>query len=200
MRKQSLALIFLFFIFQSVWADSASDNLKKNLENYQSYQASFTQVNYDNKSHAGKKSHGQVYMQRPGKFRWETTSPYQQTVIDNHDKLWIYDVDLAQATQQSLGKRGFNPAQLLTEPVENLAQKFTITSEGDGWFKLTPVKPDRGFKAAYLQFRNGQLTGLKIINQLNQTNTFSFSQIRVNPKLSPGLFNFKPPAGVQILK
>ena len=63
-----------------------------------------------------------------------------------------------------------------------------------------PKKADRGFNAAYLQFQNNQLTGLKIVNQLNQTNVFTFSQIRINPNLSPSLFNFKPPAGVQVLK
>ena len=139
-------------------------------------------------------------MLRPGRFRWETVKPYQQTLIANGDKLWVYDVDLAQATQQSLAKRGFNPAQLLTEPVTDLAQKFTVTAESDGWFKLAPNKADRGFKAAFLQFQGNQLTGLKVINQLNQTNIFTFSQIQVNPNLSSALFNFKPPAGVQVLK
>jgi outer membrane lipoprotein carrier protein len=200
MLKKLFSSIILFFVFQLAIADTASDSLEKNLSGYTSYQANFTQVNYDSKNRAGKKSQGRVYMLRPGRFRWETTSPYQQTVIANNDRLWIYDVDLAQATQQSLSKRGFNPAQLLTQPVKDLTQKFTITEEGDGWFKLVPSQSDRGFKAAYLQFRDNQLTGLKIINQLNQTNVFTFNQIRINPKLNASQFNFKPPAGVQILK
>lgn len=200
MRKQSWILIFLLFIFQSVIAETSSNNLEKSLSNYTSYQANFSQVSYDGKNRAGQKSQGKVYMLRPGKFRWETTKPYQQTIIANGDILWVYDVDLAQATRQSLAKRGFNPAQLLTEPVNNLSQKFTVSQEANGWFKLTPKTADRGFKAAYLQFQNNQLTGLKIINQLNQTNIFTFSQIRVNPSLNPGLFNFKPPARVQVLK
>ena len=37
-------------------------------------------------------------MLRPGRFRWETSDPYQQTVIANGDTLWIYDVDLKQAS------------------------------------------------------------------------------------------------------
>lgn len=200
MRRQSLIWVFLFFIFQSVYAETGNNTLENSLGHYTTYQANFTQVNIDSKNHAGQKSQGRVFMLRPGRFRWETTHPYEQTVIANGDKLWVYDVDLKQATQQSLAKRGFNPAQLLTEPVADLTQKFTVTQENGGWFKLVPNKPDRGFKAAYLQFQNNQLTGLKIINQLNQTNVFSFSQIRVNSNLSPALFNFKPPAGVQVLK
>jgi outer membrane lipoprotein carrier protein len=196
----SIFLTSLFFMACVAWADAASDALEKNLGHYTSYQAHFSQVNYDNKNHAGQKSQGKVFMLRPGRFRWETQKPYEQTVIANGDKLWIYDVDLAQATQQSLSKRGFNPAQLLTESVSDLTQKFSITENPDGWFQLTPKKPDRGFKTAYLQFRNNELTGLKIINQLNQTNVFNFTQIQMNPALSPALFNFKPPAGVQILK
>ena len=202
-RKYSLIIfIFSFFIVQAIDAadNIAADRLEKSLTGYTSYQANFSQVNYDGKSRAGQKSQGRVFMLRPGRFRWETSSPYEQTVIANGDKLWVYDIDLKQATEQSLGKNGFNPAQLLTEPVADLTQRFTITEESDGWFKLVPTQEDRGFKVAYLQFKNSQLTGLKIINQLNQTNIFHFTDIRINPTLSPSLFNFKPPAGVQILQ
>lgn len=190
----------LCFVFQWVMADTSSDHLEKYLTSYKSYQAHFTQVNYDEKKHLTRKAQGQVYMQRPGRFRWETTQPYQQTVIANGNTLWVYDVDLAQATQQSLAKRGFNPAQLLTESVADLTQKFIITEESDGWFKLVPKQTDRGFRAAYLQFQNNQLTGLKIFNQLNQTNVFTFDHIRLNPELNSNLFNFKPSHGVQVLK
>lgn len=198
MRKKFFAFAILFFIFQNVIADNVSDSLEKLLGGYTSYQANFTQTTAGGKGGA-KTSYGKVYMQRPGRFRWETTKPYQQTVIANGNTLWIYDVDLAQATKQALSQRGFNPAQLLTEPVANLTQKFTVTQQSNDWYMLTPKKADRGFKAAYLQFQNNQLTGLKIVNQLNQTNVFSFSQIHINPSLSPNLFNFKPPAGVQVL-
>lgn len=198
MRKQSLFFVFLFFIFQNVIADDANSSLEKLLGGYISYQANFAQTSVGGKG-GGKTSYGKVYMLRPGRFRWETTKPYQQTVIANGNTLWIYDVDLAQATKQPLAQRGFNPAQLLTEPVANMAQKFSVTQQDNGWYMLTPKKPDRGMKAAYLQFRNSQLTGLKIVNQLNQTTQFTFSEIRVNPSLSAGLFNFKPPAGVQVL-
>jgi outer membrane lipoprotein carrier protein len=200
MKLRSLLLALLFFIFQPVMADTASDALAKNLTGYTSYSANFTQINYDGKKHAGQKSQGRVYMLRPGRFRWETIKPYQQTVIANGDTLWIYDVDLGQASQQSLAKRGFNPAQLLTEPVGDLTQKFTVTQEDDGWFKLIPNKTGRGFKVAYLQFRDHQLTGLKIINQLNQTNVFSFSQIQINPNLAANLFKLKTNGKVQIIK
>lgn len=200
MLKRFFSVLILFFIFQSVIADTASNKLEKLLNNYQSYEANFTQVNYDNKNRPGKKSSGKVYMARPGKFRWETTSPYQQIVIANGDILWVYDVDLAQATQQSLNKRGFNPAQLLTAPVNDLTQNYTVSEETDGWFKLIPNNPGRGFKVAYLQFRNNQLTGLKVINQLNQTNMFNFSDIHLNPKLSESLFKLSSSKKIQILK
>lgn len=203
MKKISLLfktlLLSLLFSFGQAQADeSAVQALSQSLGTYTTYQANFQQSSYSKKNGA-QKSQGKVYMMRPGKFRWETTHPYEQTVIANGNTLWIYDVDLKQASQQSLAQRGFNPGELLTRPVEDLTQQFTITQE-NGWFKLVPKKAGDGFKEAYLQFQNNKLTGLKIINQLNQTNTFSFSQIQINPKLSPGLFQFKAPPGVQMLK
>ncbi len=196
-----LTVVCLFMVFQSAYAEGdASSSLSQSLGNYTTYEANFQQTSSGKKNHAAQKSHGKVYMMRPGKFRWETTQPYQQTVIANGNTLWIYRCDLKQASQQSAAKRGFNPAELLTRPVADLTQKFTITEESDGWYKLVPKQGGRGFKAAFLQFQQNKLTGLKIINQLNQTNTFTFSQIQINPKLSPGLFQFKAPHGVQILK
>jgi outer membrane lipoprotein carrier protein len=198
-RITSFTFFVFFFIFQNIYAETSTNNLEKLLTNYNSYQANFTQVNYNNKNKPAQRSQGRVYLVKPGKFRWETLKPYQQTVVANGDTVWIYDVDLAQATRQSLSKRGFNAAQLLTEPVAELSKKFTI-SEENGWFKLVPNKADKGFKAAFLKFQNNQLAALKIVNQLNQTNVFTFSQIQINPKLSPGLFNFQAPAGVKVLK
>ena len=193
-----ISLIGLVLAIQPAKAtEEAGAGLSKALNNYTTYQANFQQSSHDKKG--AQQSHGKVYMMRPGRFRWETTQPYAQTVIANGNTVWIYDADLKQASKQSLAKRGFNPGELLTQPVTELTQKFTVTEEANGWYKLIPKQGGQGFKVAYLQFRDNKLTGLKIINQLNQTNVFTFSQIQLNPHLSPGLFEFKAPHGVQVM-
>jgi outer membrane lipoprotein carrier protein len=197
MKKISVVFIFLWAIMQSAWAGSPDVDLSNLLQKYQAFQANFSQSSFGGKGKGGH-SQGRVYMQRPGKFRWETTAPYQQVVVANGGQLWIYDKDLKQVSQQSAAKRGFNPGELLTEPVSDLGQKYTVTME-EGWYKLIPHQQGRGFKMAYLKFAGEQLVGLKVVNQLGQTNVFTFSQVRVNPVLAPGLFNFKAPAGVQVI-
>src|ERR1700738_1559929 len=103
---KKLTVVCLFMVFQSACAEGdASSSLSQSLGNYTTYEANFQQTSYGKKNHAAQKSHGKVYMMRPGKFRWETTQPYQQTVIANGNTLWIYDVDLRQASQQSAAKR-----------------------------------------------------------------------------------------------
>ena len=179
---------------------SAEENLTRLLNNYKSYKANFSQVNYGEKNRVLQRSDGQVFMLRPGRFRWETKHPYPQIVIANGNSVWIYDVSLKQATQQSLTKHGFNPGELLTSPAIDLARKFVVTQEADGWFKLVPKQANGGFHSAYMQFKQNQLTGLKIINQLNQTNIFHFHNIQVNTPLSPQLFNFRTPQGVDVLR
>ncbi len=178
---------------------NAAATLSSLLQNYRTYQANFSQTTFGGKGKGGH-SQGRVYIQRPGRFRWETSSPYEQVLVASGGQLWIYDKDLKQASQQPMGKGGFNPGELLTEPVSDLSQRYIVTQDSSGWFKLMARQPSRGFKLAFLKFEGGQLVGLKILNQLNQTNVFTFSGVRVNQPLSPSLFSFKPPAGVQVLK
>ncbi len=200
MKKLSIAFVLTWVVLQTAWAgtgDPATD-LSSLLQNAKTYQANFSQTNFGGKGKAGH-SQGRVYIQRPGRFRWETSQPYQQVLVANGGQLWIYDKDLKQASQQPLGKRGFNPGELLTQPVTDLSQRYVVSQDPSGWYKLAPRQPSKGFKVALLKFEGGQLVGLKVINQLNQTNVFTFSQVRVNQPLSPSLFSFKPPAGVQVM-
>ena len=41
-------------------------------------------------------SSGTFAFARPGKFRWSYDKPYEQLLVGDGDKLWIYDPDLNQ--------------------------------------------------------------------------------------------------------
>lgn len=196
MFRQLFWVFILFFVSATAIADTAVAELSQLLGNYKTYQASFTQ--------APPKSSGRVMMMRPGKFRWETYNPTRQIVIANGDTLWVYDVDLQQATQQRVSSQGgTNPAALLTGNISVLTKRFSVTKikrNGAIWFQLTPKSTSNTFTLVQMQFSSGKLVNMLVKNNLGQTTRFHFYNIRLNAPLSSQLFIFKPPRGVDVLK
>ena len=102
-----------------------SEDLAALLNNTQSMRANFRQTVYDNRGKVIQKSVGYMAMQRPGKFRWESTSPIPQLIIANDSRLWIYDPDLEQVTIRSLSKEiGETPALLLSNSLSYYYVKY----------------------------------------------------------------------------
>lgn len=202
-RKIALLISVVFMTTTAVGASAVND-LSQLLRGYKTYQASFTQVTYFGNSGRSQKSSGRVMMMRPGKFRWETNKPTNQIVIANGNILWIYDVDLQQATRQRISVQGgTNPAALLTGDVSKLTKLFTIKKikrKGAPWFQLTPKSKGNSFTLVQMQFRKGRLVNMWVKNNLGQSTSFHFYRIRLNVPLSSKLFIFKPPRGVDVLK
>ena len=184
-------------------ANTAAVELSQLLGAYKTYQASFKQVTYMGKRGRSQKSSGRVMMMRPGKFRWETNSPTKQIVIANGNTLWIYDVELQQATREKLTSQGgVNPAALLTGDVSTLMKNFSVKKikrKTAGWFQLTPKSSNNSFTLVQMQFSKGCLVSIWVKNNLGQTTRFHFYHIRLNAPLSSKLFIFKPPPGVDVL-
>ena len=111
-----LILITLLFC-TSILADtqlSSAVQLTRLLNQFTTLKANFTQKTVDINNQVLQKSNGNVMLQRPGHFRWETLAPSHQIVTTNGNTLWVYDVDLKQATKESLKHIPVNPAKLLS--------------------------------------------------------------------------------------
>lgn len=181
--------------------DNAAQHLQQLLTSYRTYQANFVQRTMSEDSTGHRQSSGTVLLQRPGRFRWETKQPMEQLIIANGQTLWIYDKDLQQVTQQSLNRRtGTDPAALLTGNVAELIKEFSIVELGGEVFLLKPKDRNEIFQEVRLKFADGKLVALQIKNNLGQTSQFFFSNIVINKSFDQRLFQFTPPAGVDVLK
>lgn len=67
-------------------------------------------------------------------------------------------------------------------------------------FDLKSKSPKANFQRIKLVFRQNSLTGLELYDQLGQVTTVQLSQIKLNPKLATGLFQFKTPKGVDVVQ
>ena len=199
-----VCILFLFSINTFSENNSATAALSQLLLQLKTYQANFTQLTYDSKGNVIQRSHGYMMIKRPGGFRWESDSPTKQMLITDGNILWVYNVDLAQATKSLVDqKANINPASLLSGSVINLTRAFVISRlhVPGQIFLLQPKQLQGGtqFKWLQLKFVRGELTQMKVLNNLDETSIFDFSHIQMNAPLSSNVFRFAPPAGVDVV-
>lgn len=194
----------LFALGISTAKADALTELTSRLASFSTYQADFSQKTLDEQDQLLQTASGRVTIKRPGQFRWHVLKPSQQLLMTNGKIFWLYDVDLAQATQQSLSQKvGMDPALLLSGSTEKIAANFNVTGLLEGRdstsFLLTPKNPDYGFKKVILTFQEKKLIKMIVENNLSQTSIFNFTQIQLNQPLSDDLFNFSAPDGVDLV-
>lgn len=169
----------------------------------QSARANFSQKVLDNKGKTVQASNGKLVFSRPGKFRWEYQKPYEQLIVGDGQKLWIYDQDLNQVTAKKLdGALESSPAALLAgsneiETYYNLAASGT--KNGVDWLDAFPKNKDSMFEKVRMGFRGTNLDTMELYDHLGQVTQIRFSGIQRNPKLAPDTFSFTPPQGADVL-
>ncbi|MEI7841035.1 MAG: outer membrane lipoprotein chaperone LolA [Methylococcaceae bacterium] len=176
--------------------------LKAFLASAKTITANFKQVLINEAGDPFQTSSGLFYLQRPGKFRWDYTKPFQQQIISTSGKVWFYDTDLEQVTIKKLDESvGSTPALLLSGDVP-LEDNYSIQqqgSEGDmNWVKLVPKSQDSTFKYVLIGLEKGVLSGMQLNDNFGQLTRIYFSNLKVNQPVEANLFEFIAPKGVDV--
>lgn len=204
LNRYSALFLLLFCI--SIFAKSqplAANQLSQLLNHFTTFQADFMQKTFSYNRQLLQKSDGSVEIMRPGNFRWTTQKPTRQLVITNGKTLWIYDVDLQQVTTQPVDQGPMSPAKLLSGQTITLLKQFDvhmIPHKSAVVFQLIPKQSNQQFRSISMAFVNNQLHSMQIQNNLEQTTIFTFSNVKINSRLSSSQFNFKAPKGVDVLR
>lgn len=150
------------------------------------------------------RSSGTMALQRPGRFRWQTTQPLAQLMVADGQKIWVYDKDLEQVTVKAQQKGlGGTAALFLSGYDDTVTRDFKVTQSNVGKelvFDLKSKSPKANFQRIKLMFRQNTLTGLELYDQLGQVTTVQLLQIKLNPKLAASVFQFKTPKGVDVVR
>lgn len=202
MIKKSI-LYFLLILSLGCQAQNSAEILQKKLNAVQAYQANFSQT-----VKAGgriiQRSKGKMAILRPGKFRWYSYSPMKQLIVADGEKLWIFDKELEQVTVKTQKKGlGGTPALFLSGYDDTVSRDFEVTlteAKNKQIFNLSPYDKEGSFKKVTLIYQRDKLTGIILLDKLDQTTQVKFSRIKVNPSLKKRLFEFKPPKGVDVIK
>lgn len=173
------------------------------MENVKTLEASFTQEVVSEDGHIGRTSVGKIYLSRPGKFRWEYETPIPQEIISDGKKVWVFDKDLEQVTVKSINSAlGSSPAAILMSS-RAVAKDFQILErkprESLKWVELKPKKATKDFNRILVGLDDRGVRGMDLYDQFGRITMIRFQQSKVNPRISQKLFNFKPPAGVDVI-
>jgi len=154
-----------------------------------------------------KTSNGTFEFQRPGKFKFDYQKPFAQSIVADGKTLWLYDADLNQVTQRAQSQAlGSTPAALIAAApdLRALQADFTLEAapERDGlqWVKATPKSKDGQLQNVQVGFQGDALAALEILDSFGQRSVLKFSKVEVNPALPANVFDFKAPAGADVIK
>ena len=212
----------LFIVAAQVsWAGPAAEALTKRLSLITSFKSNFKQLILDPKGVNVQETKGIMHVKRPGLFRWETHPPYDQLLVANGQKMWVFDRDLEQVTVQKLDQRlSQTPALLLSGNVQDLETQYdisgtrvddkgakTITAatldgpqSGRWHFELRPKQTDTLFELLRLVFVDDYLNEMQLQDSLGQKTTILFEEPYLNPHLEEKLFHFVVPEGVDVIE
>ncbi|MFK5968779.1 MAG: outer membrane lipoprotein chaperone LolA [Candidatus Marithrix sp.] len=193
-------LMWLLLLPQLVFANELLDDF---LEQLKTMQGQFEQSLFNEQGSLLEKSQGKMYVQRPNKFRWEYKQPYEQLIVADGQKIWIYDSDLEQVTVKKLTNAlGKTPAFLFGSNT-NIEKDFFVNqlpvTNDSMRFELIPKDEQNQFDSIRIDIKNKSLLGFELVDSLGQTTYISFEQIQNNQTLDKDLFIFTPPAGVDII-
>lgn len=187
----------------SAHAANGTALLRDFLQQTTSCKARFAQIVVDKNLRQLQQATGIMLFVRPGRFRWEYQKPYEQLIVGDGSKLWIYDKDLNQVTMRKLGTAlGGSPAALLagSNEIEKDYNLIDIgNQEGLEWVEAVPKAKENAFERIRLGFGKSGLETMELHDQFGQTTLIKFASIERNPKLAPELFKFVPPKGADVI-
>jgi outer membrane lipoprotein carrier protein len=196
-------LLLILLLLPGVAGAAGVDALKAFLGQTQTLKARFAQMVLDKNLKALQQAQGVMQFSRPGKFRWDYTKPYEQTIVGDGSRLWIYDKDLNQVTVRKLDRAlGASPAALLAGSNE-LERDYTLSNlgmdKGLDWLEALPKSRDTVFERVRMGFGKSGLEVMELRDQFGQVTVITFADVERNPRIPADVFRFTPPPGADVI-
>ncbi len=179
------------------------DTLRGFVRDVKSGRAQFTQTVTSPDGVKKKTSTGSFEFSRPNRFRFVYAKPFEQILVGDGEKVWIYDADLNQVSSRKLGTAlGSMPAALLAGG--SLDKDFDLAAlpakDGMEWAEAKPKAKDGAFQSVRIGFRNQQLAALEIRDSFGQTSLLQFNTFVANAQVPAADFVFTVPAGADVIE
>jgi len=169
--------------------------------------ASFVQVTHS-ATFGDEQQSGNVSLKRPKMMLWDFAATGaggagKKQFVSDGKSMWVYTADAKQAIRyDQVGES--SQADALLQSLDHLDEMFTVD--------LVDDKNDPGHVLALAPKKQNQIKQLRleldpsllmkrvvITDQYDNVTELQFSKVTLNPKISDSTFQFKPPAGVEVI-
>ncbi len=196
-------------------ADAWAGKVQKAYDGVKDFSASFGQVTLLGGKTPGPKASGRVFMQKPGKMRWEFDEPADEkkVIVTDGATLWMYDVPENQVIVNEHVKETTSMTALnFLEGLGSLKKSFAVavvparanaTDPGAVFLKLTPNE-DADVQMAEIVLSIDRKTALAneafLVDALGNETRMTFTAAKVNKGLPAKTFQFEIPAKAEVIK
>lgn len=188
--------------------------LKIRLATLRTLSANFEQQVTAADGHALQTSAGLMQLAKPGHIYWVAEPPFEQTVVADGTRIWIYDPDLAQVTVKTLHHQLDNsPAALLVGDSDKLLEEFKVCVIPDASgpeapkpetsqlrIVLRPLATDAVYTRIELVFAGMEPRAIVMTDSLGQRTDIQLRDVELNQPVDAKLFHFIPPPGVDVFQ
>lgn len=200
--KKLILLLLLAGATRPVMAQATIDEIGEKLVNdfvtdVITLQGRFEQSLIDAEGAVVEVTSGTLEIERPTRFRWTYTEPYEQWLVADGLNIWSYDVDLEQVTVKPQAEALSNtPALLLGGSADALDQfEFdgSMIENDTTWVRMRPKDDSSGFNRLELGFFGGQLSRMVFFDNLEQTTLVALYDVVINEPIDTLQFEFAVP-------
>jgi outer membrane lipoprotein carrier protein len=174
--------------------------LERWLAGTETLEARFRQVLVSHALGAGAEEAGRLYLERPGRMRWDYLEPERKVAIVEGERARLYVEADAQLWEGALepSERAL-PALLSSE--RSLADLFETREAGADRVVLLPRTQDEAYEELTIAVdpRDGAVQSVEVLDAAGNRMRYEFSGLRRNAGVPPEIFEFEPPPGTEVV-
>jgi outer membrane lipoprotein carrier protein len=190
-------------------AEAIAQDLQKKYDRMTDFSADFVHSYRGGVLRQQATERGRLLVKKPGKMRWEYTSPEKKTFVSDGHKVYSYIPQDKQVLVSTVppDDSAPTPALFLTGK-GNIARDFTVAFDklpeapaGTIALRLTPKKREPDYNSLTIVMQPGTLTLAMLVTTDPQggRSVFTFTNLKENVGLADNLFVFTIPRGVDVV-
>ena len=203
---RSLFVLLTALVYSASYANS-SGPARAELERFTSelvtFQAEFTQTVKSQDGRVQDRTVGEVWLQTPDKLRWVYSGDFPEVIVADGNNIWIYDEALQQVTIKPQSDQSTDSPLMILADVSRIDQQFRVTELGDYegmlLLELKSLDPDSEFERILLGLNSAGIRMMAMEDAFGQRTEINFENVLINQVTDPGLFNFVPPDGTDVV-
>ena len=187
--------------------DAVARNIQSRYQSVRDFAADFEQTYRGGVLRTHTSERGTVKIKKPGRMRWDSTSPEKKEIVADGKKFYTYiPADRQVFVNDVPADDSASTSALFLAGKGDISRDFTAAFTdppvpGATALKLTPRKPQRDYEYLVLAVDPGtsQIRALVTRDRQGGTATLVFSNMKENRQIADKEFEFRIPRGVTVV-